>query len=99
MEHHIKKVHNLDSDTYYISVTTKKKKKLQMHIESDQMELALHTHVKYVDKLSQQKTLRDHLNACDCNLTSFIISKLHFPVSNAKMVTSLSKTGQCHHYI
>ena len=37
MEHHIKKVHNLDSDTYYISVTTKK---LQMHIESDQMELA-----------------------------------------------------------
>ena len=37
MEHHIKKVHNLDSGTYYISVTTKK---LQMHIESDQMELA-----------------------------------------------------------
>ena len=27
MEHHIKKVHNLDSDTYYISVTTKKEEK------------------------------------------------------------------------
>ena len=60
---------------------------------------SLHTHVKYVDKHSKQKTFIDHLNAGDCNLTSFIISKLHFPVSNAKMVTSLSKTGQCHHYM
>ena len=96
MEHHIKKVHNLDSDTYYISVTTKKKKKHQMHIESDQMELA-HTCEICGQTLTTKD--RDHLNAGDCNLTSFIISKLHFPVSNAKMVTSLSKTGQCHHYI